>query len=230
MKKQRNMQNVKQELLSFFGGLKSVPVIVMLAMNPALLNSNVSAKGFTMVPEYPIVEVCMPASEVVEAPQQPQSGNFVRPETDHASPEIVQFSMDFKAEGKNWTMYYVDITKTSRSEKNVVSRVIFVPQDYKRRSSLGREETAPPGLVWLSYHDIGADEFIGVVVDEIIDKSGSLYRVRREIKLPDEVGNELMGLLLDETQFKPINILKGSTRVVNTPDLDKTVETKIIVR
>lgn len=101
----------------------------MLAMNPMLINTDAAAKDFSKDTEIPVEMVCMPAAD---AQQQIQSGGFVRPQTDAAKPENVQFSMDFKAEGKNWTMYYVDIIKTSRQEKNVVSSIRFVPQDYKK--------------------------------------------------------------------------------------------------
>lgn len=85
----------------------------------------------------------------------------------------------------------------------------------------------PPRFVSLVYHDIGENEFIGVLVDEIKGDSNSLARVRHEIKLPDEVGNELMGLLLGDTQFKPINLLKNSVKVVNTSTLAETVIKKM---
>lgn len=197
----------------------------MLAMNPMLINTDAAAKDFSKDTEIPVEMVCMPAAE---AQQQIQSGGFVRPQTDSTKPENVQFSMDFKAEGKNWTMYYVDFSKTSRQEKNVVSSISFVPQDYKKILSSGnREETMPPRFVSLVYHDIGENEFIGVLVDEIKGDSNSLVRVRHEIKLPDEVGNELMGLLLGDTQFKPINLLKNSVKVVNTSTLAETVIKKM---
>lgn len=225
MKKQRNIQNVRPQLHSSFGGLKSVSVIVMLAMNPALLNSDAVAKTIQMDPENPIEVVYNLSTEAPEAPQQAQRGGYVRAKSDYIEPENVQFSMDFKAEGKNWTMYYVDRLKKNRSDKNFVSNVYFVPEDYKRVIKHIVEGSQPPKLEKVRYHDIGANEFIGVVVSEYIVYNDYITKIiTREIKVPDEIGNELLGLFLGDTNFKLNPRLEKSLETVKSADLLPKVE------
>ena len=202
MKKQRNIQNVKKELLSFFGGLKSVPVIVMLAMNPALLNSDAVANTI----------------------QQAQSGGYVRPETSYVRPEVRQFAMDFKAEGKNWTMYYVDELKKIHDYKNYVSDIYLVPQDYEPRIVIKSDSNCPPRVEKIVYHDIGADEFIGVVVTDYKFVNGRKITTTREMKVPDEVGNELTALISSETNFKPNSKFVKKFEIVKSADLLPKVE------
>lgn len=170
-----------------------------------------------------MLEKTTECSYIAEAgvPQQAQRGGYVRAKSDYIKPEDVQFSMDFKAEGKNWTMYYTDIIKSKR--ENVVSAIYFVQDDYSPVSSIGNEISSPPRMKNLIYHDIGANEFVGAYVTESKKINGRMKTVTREIKLPDDVANELMGLLLGDTKFKPLKFLQNSLKVVHTPDMESTV-------
>lgn len=224
MKKQRNIQKLQPQLHSSFGGLKSVPVIVMLAMNPALLNSDAVAKTIQMDSENPIEVVYNLSTEAPEAPQQAQRGGFVRPETNYVRPEVRQFAMDFKAEGKNWTMYYVDEAKKIHDNKNYVTDIYLVPQDYEPRVVIKSDLNCPPKVQKIVYHDIGANEFIGVVVTDFKFVNGRKITTTREMRVPDEVGNELTALISSETNLKPYSKFVNNFEIVKSADLLPKVE------
>lgn len=204
--------------------LKSVPVIVMLAMNPALLNSDAVAKTIQMDPENPIEVVYNLSTEAPEAPQQAQRGSYVRAKSSYVKPENVQFSMDFNAEGKNWTIYYVDGLKKIHDYKNYVSDIFLVPQDYEPRTLANNDSNCPPRVQKIVYHDIGANEFIGVVVTDFKFVNGRKITTTREMRVPDEVGNELTALISSETNLKPNSKFVNNFEIVKSADLLPKVE------
>ena len=137
-------------------------------------------------------------SEYIVSPQQ--SG----PISEVVEPENIHYKKRFRAEGKNYTMYYKDITKSMGTKK--VREIYFIPDDYRQKKVIefDQEQTRPPKLHHLIYHNIGEDkEFIGAYTYETIKDRG-VYKVRyREIRLPDEVANELTALGSDEKEWEP---------------------------
>lgn len=151
--------------------------------------------------------------------------NFKHPKSRYTGENDIWFKQDFKSEGKYWTMYFRDLTK-SVTEYKVVREIWFVPEDYCKDEKIESAEVygdrQPPKFVHLIYHDIGENEFVGALVVERFkdyqDEDEEIYYISKEIKLPDEVANNITGLLLDKTQLKAPNSLK-SFSVTKSPKL-----------
>ncbi|MBP5340524.1 MAG: hypothetical protein J6Z14_14685 [Prevotella sp.] len=192
-------------------------------MNPALLNAN--------LPEYETnpntTEVAAPEHNAtpekvyVMSPQEEQQTR--QPLSSHVEPENIVYQRRFKAEGKNWTMYYYNVLKERLPD--YVMNIVLIPDDYKKITNSSKHELSiPPTVKKLIYHKTGdSREFEGAWINEIIkDSDGQFYKIEREIKLPDDIANEINSLLSDETQFRPNPNLVKSFTIKSTLDLEPT--------
>ena len=179
--------------------LAKVPLITLLAMSP-MVSQQANASTLENRNRIEVVANSEEASEAEYMASPQQSG----PISEVVNPEYIHYKKRFRAEGKNYTMYYKDITKSKGTKK--VREIYFIPDDYRQKKVIefNQEQTRPPKLHHLIYHNIGEDkEFIGAYTYETIKDRG-VYKVRyREIRLPDEVANELTALGSDEKEWEP---------------------------
>jgi hypothetical protein len=217
--------NQNRALPSGTNTMKAIPVVVLMAMNPSLLNAKqpvmalpVNSENMTemYVPSNPKSE----ATYIMAPEEMPQSSNTVGGGNINA--DDVQYQQRFTSNGKNYTMYFIDIGKSSRNEKNLVSSIRFVPDGYRQKYDDGLQVNTPPQFLHLMYHDLGDDNksFAGAFTREK-DNNGDF--ITREIRLPDDVANKIVYLLTNHLDLVPIPGLKHAyTQVVNTPDLAPT--------
>ena len=137
-------------------------------------------------------------------------------------PENVQFTKRFKMEGKQYTMYFLDVAKTVRKDKNFVTGVYFVPDDYTYISKNGWSSNNPPTLRKLTYHNLGDPEnkdYYSVIVNETkCDRNGNNLKFEtREILLPNDIINELVNLFSGKTKFRMVESLKNRYIEVTRP-------------
>lgn len=193
---------------------KSVPVIVLMAMNPSLLSSSVPTNHFPLEEATQIETLYNPETSEIAPNEMLQSkqASFKHPQSKVIRPAVVLYQKDFKAEGKNWTMYYTNEEKVK--EPKFVSKIYLVPETYVQKKYLEEDTTRPPAIAKLVYHDLGGDkDFVGALIKELKEENdGSLSTASREIRLPDEIANEIMDLL------------DGTTKFTFNPQLEKTFE------
>ena len=107
--------------------------------------------------------------------------------------ETVQYTEDFKLNGKMYTMFFSDDSFSEDEKDNVVADIYFVPQD----------ETAKAlKLEHLYYHrglDNGEDKVIAVVIEQ--NPEGSPEKPPQEIVLPTKIGKELLDLYRGVSEF-----------------------------
>ena len=205
--------------------LAKVPVMVMIAMSPAMLNANEPVKALPIDAEQ--------LTEIIAAPRQEKVVSTIN---FHQAPsrlkeflgdDRVLYKKSFVSDGKKYTMYYSNGTLFNPANReNFVTDVIFVPSDY-----ILPEDDKPPWLTKLIIHDFGSDRgFVGAnirytkeVPDEYYGTQSAYYE--KEIRLPNDIMNELMDFLLEETKFKPSpGLLKLPVERTSSPNLIKEHE------
>lgn len=199
---------------------KSVPVIVLMAMNPSLLSSSVPTNHFPLEEATQIETLYNPETSEIAPNEMLQSkqASFKHPKSEEITPNRVLYQKDFKAEGKNWTMYFTNRFKDT--EPKHVRDIYLVPETYVPKTYFGAETTMPPKIDKLVYHDLGEkDEFIGAVIKERIAKGDKTVYASREIRLPDEIANEITDLIYGETKFTVKPQLEKTFEVVKTAKL-----------
>lgn len=180
-----------------------VPVIVMMAMSPAMLNSISSAQAQDN--NYEGIELLAMASP--SAAPQSTSSTYSSTRSSYVRPSITQYEKRFTTGGTTYTMYYVHPNKESYPNSKNVTEIYFVPAGYTpmnpyRESS---DRNIPPRMVGLKYHDLGAGkEFVGVVVNErkYNKSANTVSYYEKEIKLPENISDELMDLYKGRTRFQ----------------------------
>ena len=125
-------------------------------------------------------------------------------------------------EGKQYTLYYLDGAKTVRKNKNIVTDISFVPDDYTYIERNGLSQNSPPSMQKFIYHDLGDPEnkdYCSVIVNETkCDRNGNNSKfITREVRLPDEIANELIGLANGETQFRILDRMASMFETVTIP-------------
>lgn len=202
--------------------MATVPVVVLMAMNPATINAATALSEQEMEPE--AVEISaepetsegygentyVMAPEYFEEVQQqdyPYGWRYLKGEQIHMAQTSV-------VNGKKHTILFTE-TK-SRNPKNEVDAIYIVPAG----SSNNDYRISPPEVSDVIYHNIGKDkEFCGVkVVQPFINaKTGDRNYEEKEIRISDDAANKIMEFLLNETKYKNNTFIY--IREVNTPNL-----------
>lgn len=207
---------------------KAVPVIVLMAMNPSLLNADLPKTEYN--PN--VIEIAAPETvQNLEKTYMISTKEIeqTQTKTDYVEPEDIEYQRRFRTEGKNWTMYYINHAK--RTRPNYAMTIYLVPDDYTRvvRQSDGYELSAPPQVEKFVYHKTGDErEFQGAVVYETKKEAdGHLYLIKREIRLPDDIANDINSMLSEETNIKPNRRMVKNYTIKSTLDLEPVEKQRI---
>ena len=188
----------------------SVPVIVLMAMSPALMNS-AAAMQEGMIENGNKIEVVSPApSSKSDVPTyvmvSPKSVDETAPAQNVTRPwlqpsEKVVYQRSFVANGVKY-----NIEGSSKIGDKTITKLLFVPEGFKQVKTTIGLKTLPPRFTELVFHDNGNDDdaFLGVVLDHFTsDANGSNPRnILYEMRLPSNVGMELFKLLSGEAGYK----------------------------
>ena len=190
-----------------------VPVIVLLAMNPATLNSAIPAMPETDNPNQIVMlapKIKANKSAYVLSPQIEQTKQAQYPYGwAYFSTHNILYKNKAIGNGADYTIIYAAIDRYSNKD---VSNVYLVKEGQNTSSD---PDIPPPNVIRLLYHNIGLDkEFVGAVLyEEIIGKDGELKgTMHREVRLDDDTANHLMLMLADKTNLNN----KTSIRLVET--------------
>lgn len=212
---------------TFLKTLMGTYPIILLAMSPAMLNGGTSAKAVTINPEQLTEIVSNAATEEAdkmmasfpEVQRTQQSGQKLPPEF---TSENIQYTKKFRMEGKQYTLYYLDTEKKLRGKDNIVTSIYMVPSDYNhiRKNNYGSNN--PPVMRKFIYHDLGdpenKDYCSALLLEKVCDKNGDNSKfIKREVRLPDEIANEIVNLFSGETQFRILDRMANMYTEVTTP-------------
>lgn len=190
--------------------LAKMPVIVLLAMTPAM------AEGET--PKMPKMGI-MPAIEVAEN-KTPEADEMtyiispITPETQQSDRpfgyerlkyEKIHLLHEFNINGKEYSLVF----SAANKKNGEVDFIYIIPKDSK-----GGEKFTdnPPQIYQLIYHDIGKDkEYCGAIIEEdIIEKRTGKYKgtMRSEMRLPDETAQKIIDLVTGHSNLKNNTLVK----------------------
>ena len=195
---------------------KSVPVIVLMAMNPALLNSAATMNNLQGEEDNPnLITMVEPEQnfEIDEATYviEPQSG--ISSQSVKKAPygweifeldDIVDTYHGHNALG-SFDMVY---TNNRIDESGSISDVYIVR---KSRDVSAKPEFHPPRVYKLMYHNIGKDkEFCGVITKEdLLDENGQyIGGIEKEIRLDDGTAQKLIDLITNHSNWKNSTFIK----------------------
>ena len=208
--------------------MTKVPVIVLLAMNPATLSS--------AIPVMP--ETDNPNNIVMLAPEQKsvdKNTYVIAPELqdiqqinppygwEHFRFGKIQHSSNVVVDGK-YNRDLVFYTPVSMKRQGNVVGEVFIVDPNKPGGHLITPH--PPKIEKIIYHDIGKDkEFCSVkTVEFLVDDSGNyIGYAYRELRIDDDSANKLMALTLNKLEWK--NATHIDFIVTKTADL---AEPKIV--
>lgn len=181
---------------------KTVPVIVLMAMKPALLNSAATMSNLQGEEENPnLITMAEPAQnfEIDDATyvMQPK----VEEVQQNYPLNVAYFSQDAKIQQiipcvGNGVQANIVFSKSSyRGKEDEVQDIYFIKQSYKSKALHGK----PPWIVSLNYHNLGGEkDFMGVrVIEQFSDGS---YQ-EREVRLDDDSAQQIVNLLIGKTKW-----------------------------
>lgn len=189
---------------------KTVPVIVLMAMNPALLNSAATMSNLQGEEENPnLITMAEPAQnfEIDDATYVMQPETIGKSQSVNKPPygwnlflqdDIVEVNKGHNALG-NFDMVY---TNNRIDESGSISDVYIIQ---KSRNIPAKSAFHPPRVYKLMYHNIGRDkEFCGVITKEdLLDEGGNyLGSLETEIKLDDDTAQKLIDLITGHSNWK----------------------------
>ena len=188
---------------------KTVPVVVLMAMNPALSNTAATKNNLQGEEGNPNTITMVSPSKTVE----PEEATYVMfpkvDETQQNYPLGVAFFSDLNIQKiqpaiGNGVKANIVLTGSSTG----IDGIYYVKHSYKDNSIVHM----PPEITGLIYHNTGdGKEFMGIELYEVIykdrtDKPSKI--IEREVKIDDEAAQLLVDLLIGKTQWTNFNTLK----------------------
>lgn len=201
--------------------LKKVPVIVLLAMNPATLNSAIPAQPEMNNPDQ---------IEMVDANHDayvtsPQTRSTQQSDAPFGWVSLKRYKIPFIMRGKNPMYEFTMMFATSTLANGDYSKItdVFILRDGQNPSN--GPFTPPPKLERLYYHNTGdGKEYYGAyIADPISDKNGDEVAFQRhEIRIDYNTAQNILKLIKGNTKWiNDTNILYYET---NSPQRQKTIE------
>ncbi|MBR1460014.1 hypothetical protein IJ596_00065 [bacterium] len=193
----------------------SVPVIVMMTLNPALSTkaaelSSQDPKQITMEMPYapteteaePMYDFASEAEALSTPESASQTTGVNAPNAWYNTHRVVE-SFPFVSDGKKYSMQYM----TSNSGGKEIDIVYFIPNGYDKNA---RENVEPPMFEKLVYHNLGKveDNFAGAWTSEVKIIGGSPSTIYKEIRLPDEITGKLVDMLSGDYKMPPNKYIK----------------------
>lgn len=195
--------------------LAKVPVVVMIAMSPAMLNGKVPPELMNDMNGAKTEMVALPTNtadaEVIPnlfeaekvapvAPQQRANAPFGE---SNLRGKVIQYSKSFNRNGSKYNFVFV----SEKGDGNLVRYVYVFPQGYNSSAA-----KLLPQVTNFVYHDIGkGKEFGGVIVYSIArNAKGEYKQYKEEIRLPDELAQSIIDLLAKDSQFRNGTAIKYS--------------------
>lgn len=184
--------------------LASVPVALLIAMSPAMMNGNEPVKAVPLDNDQLTELLAYAAPSELEAPE-PQISN-----TQANYPFGLQYLSNKKifaktpivsANGESATLVYSG-KKDWHGQPNInhVQFIYYIPKNH----NIPTNSVYLPEVVALVYHDIGKDkEFVGIEVEFPEVKNGTLAGyTRKEIKINDDDANDIGSFMANEKEYK----------------------------
>lgn len=205
--------------------LAKVPVIVLMAMSPAMMNAKTPITNLSEMEDAKteiIAPIPIDSEELDE--MTTIAPDFSKP---HTTQVKAPFGVDelighkihhydtFMKDGKKHYIVYSGINNA-----DYVNKVSVFPEGFDRV----KEKKLLPYVRELVYHDLGkGKEYCGIIViTHQRLKNGNYKTIKEEVRLPNEVAQNLIDFLADDTKMQ--NNTSISYSKTKSPQLRPTVE------
>ena len=204
---------------------KAIPVMVLMALSPSLLNAAVpkTMEESSNTPKVVMVEDA-PEQEISEATyvMSPELQETQQSSAPFGWPQLKNHNIKYTLHGQSRMFDYDMIYTTGQfnDRGNNVSNVYLIPRDNNRPNSV---HTQPHEVLEIIYHDIGdKDEFCGAKVFEyLLDKNGNeIGKMWSEVPMDRNSAQTLIYLVTDHSKWDNdtnIKIRKVNTSKLLTP-------------
>ncbi len=212
---------------------KTVPVMVLMAMNPSLINANLPK---TEVLEGNMIVAAAPETPKSEAPAyimapEPQSTQQSNPEYPYGWETFkynhVKYSKKIKSQGVEYNVLY---TNMRGMKDNEIYEIYLVPTRDAGRKVSG--EYHPPVVRALIIHNLGEPNEYSTVktMEDIVDASGKkpLAFCTREIPIDESTAQHIYDLVYGDPKYtKWVN---KTDIVVNLTDDPNMMKKRVVYR
>ena len=179
--------------------LAKVPVIVLLAMNPATLNSAIPALPETDNPDK--IVMLSPEQKAYSIAPEMQDVQQSDPTYGWGMLSTVNILHQRNAYVNGAKYHLIYATAGKDDKKNVTNVFLFKDGSYSSKDP----SMPPPSIIKLVYHNIGeGKEILGAVVyNQVVNKDGE-YKgtIKAELRLDDDSATELINFLQGKTNMK----------------------------
>lgn len=195
---------------------KAIPVMVLMALSPSLLNAAVpkTMEESSNTPKVVMVEDA-PEQEISEAtyvmsPELQETQQSSAPfGWEMFNTTNIKYTAPAKCNGADYTVVYTSFKKDPAS----VDYIYLVKSSGNKPNR--NVNANPPEIARLIYHDLGENDFLEAVVNEdVINKEGKVAaQIRRGVRLDDKTAQDLIYLIENKSKWKnETNIKIASTQ------------------
>ena len=203
--------------------LAKVPVMVMIAMSPAMLNANEPVKALPIDAEQLTEIIAAPRQEKVVSTinfhqaQQKQKKNFFLP----GGFAYLDIQERFKADmdGIETRVILAKCDESKNASPNQVDKIYFIPSDYKDEN----ENHYLPEIIEFVYHNLpDGKDYLSVKTVEYVYKSDKdikpIKALFKDVRINDRSAQYLLDLQTGDTRWKDATGIPF--RVTSSPDTE----------
>lgn len=201
--------------------LASVPVALLIAMSPAMMNGKEPIKAIPIDTENQteILAYTQPSElEESELQARPASTNAPFGFKMLGNKKIFK-TLNATVKGEPATLIFAGVpTIDGRANENGVQYIYCIPKD----NDYPKNARDLPQVKSIIYHSIGANEFCGLEMEIPVFQNERLAGyIYRELKIDDDTANYLADFIMKNTPYKDIMVPKLRLQKTNSPELLK---------
>lgn len=182
------------------GKMVTVPVAVLMALATTSLNAKEPAnQGFDRnIDQTELLAYTSPAEQVSQTDPSATADYYTYLNKLKKSGKVIK-TMEVPGKRESYTMVFMR-DAAYKGGTDCCSKVILLSHLYAfDKKSLFDD---PPEVTALLYHNIGKEqEYCGAIVECTRKSDEDLAFIKREVRLPDEVANEIIDLIVGDAKY-----------------------------
>lgn len=188
------------------GKMVTVPVAVLMALATTSLNAKEPVnQGFDRnIDQTELLAYASPTEQAYQTDPSATADYYTYLNKLKKSGKVIK-TMEVPGNRESYTMVFMR-NAAYNGGTDCCSKVILLSHLYTSKKSLFND---PPEVTALRYHNIGKEqEYCGAIIECTRESGDDLVFIKREVRLPDEVANEIIDLIVGDTKYANLTDIK----------------------
>ncbi len=200
------------------GKMVTVPVAVLMALATTSLNAKAPASNeFNQnIDQTELLAYASPSEIGASSSASAKSKDYYKYLNNVKNAGRLIKAVEVPGKREDYTMLFLREKAKDKNYTDCCNKIVMLAHDYTSLDEDGNFQRVPE-VTKLIYHNIGATEYCGAVVEKTSKVDDELMTMIYEIRLPDDAANEIIHLIANNTDY--VNLTKIKFEETNEPQL-----------